>query len=105
MISAAKWARENKIPYLNLSREFQVAVIEYARNVLRIENANSIELDETVKEPVVVYMPEISRHTSVVLCGWVAGHLCSKMVLSGQSCAGCTEVSSADMSVTAIGMK
>lgn len=61
MISAAKWARENKIPYLGICLGFQVAVIEYARNVLRIENANSIELDETVKEPVVVYMPEISK--------------------------------------------
>lgn len=61
MISAAKWARENNIPYLGICLGFQVAVIEYARDVLHIENANSIELDETVKDPVVVYMPEVSK--------------------------------------------
>lgn len=61
MIAAAKLARENKIPYLGICLGFQIAVIEYSRNVLGLVNANSIELDETTKDPVVVYMPEISK--------------------------------------------
>lgn len=60
MMAAAKWARENAIPYLGICLGFQVAVIEFARNVLGLE-ANSIELDEKTKEPVIIYMPEVSK--------------------------------------------
>lgn len=60
MMSAAKWARENNVPYLGICLGFQIAVIEYARNVLGLKT-NSIELDETTEEPVIVYMPEISK--------------------------------------------
>lgn len=60
MMAAAKWARENSVPYLGICLGFQVAVIEYARNVLGLKT-NSIELDETVEDPVIVYMPEISK--------------------------------------------
>lgn len=60
MMSAAKWARENKVPYLGICLGFQVAVIEYSRTILGLET-NSIELDENVEDPVIVYMPEISK--------------------------------------------
>lgn len=60
MVAAAKWARENKTPYLGICLGFQIAVIEYARDVLGLD-ANSIELDENTKEPVIVFMPEISK--------------------------------------------
>lgn len=61
MMLAAKWARENKIPYLGICLGFQVAVIEFARNVCNLEGANSAELDEKTKYPVVIFMPEISK--------------------------------------------
>lgn len=60
MMLAAKWARENKVPYLGICLGFQVAVIEFARNVLGLKT-NSIELDETIEDPVVVFMPEVSK--------------------------------------------
>ncbi|KAJ3334351.1 CTP synthase ura7 [Blyttiomyces sp. JEL0837] len=61
MILAAKWARENKIPYLGICLGLQIAVMEFARNVCGLEGANSEEMDETTKHPVVVFMPEISK--------------------------------------------
>ncbi|KAI8994799.1 CTP synthase [Pilobolus umbonatus] len=61
MIMAAKWAREHKIPYLGICLGMQVSVIEFARNVCGMPEANSAEIDEKAKDPVVVYMPEISK--------------------------------------------
>lgn len=60
-IAAAKWARENKIPYLGICLGLQVAVIEFARNVCGLEGANSSELDPKTPHPVVLFMPEISK--------------------------------------------
>lgn len=60
MIEAARWARINQVPYLGICLGFQVAVIEFARNVLKMET-NSIELDETVNDPIIVFMPEGSK--------------------------------------------
>ncbi|KAF9271306.1 CTP synthase ura7, partial [Mortierella alpina] len=60
-IAAAKWAREQKVPYLGICLGLQIAVIEFARNVCGMADANSIELDENTNTPVVVYMPEISK--------------------------------------------
>ncbi|KAG0085799.1 CTP synthase ura7 [Podila epicladia] len=60
-IAAAKWARENKVPYLGICLGLQIAVIEFARNVCGMAGANSIELDANTETPVVVYMPEISK--------------------------------------------
>ncbi|GAA6031942.1 hypothetical protein JCM8097_003353 [Rhodosporidiobolus ruineniae] len=61
MISAAKWAREKKIPYLGICLGFQIAVIEFARNVMGLKDAHSAELLETTPHPVIVFMPEISK--------------------------------------------
>ncbi|KAF8945763.1 CTP synthase ura7 [Haplosporangium gracile] len=60
-IVAAKWAREQKVPYLGICLGLQIAVIEFARNVCDMPEAHSIELDENTTTPVVVYMPEISK--------------------------------------------
>lgn len=57
-ILAAKWARENKKPYLGICLGLQIAVIEFARNVLQWDNANSTELDPETPHPVVIDMPE-----------------------------------------------
>ncbi|KAN0060256.1 CTP synthase ura7 [Thecaphora frezii] len=61
MISAARWAREKRVPYLGICLGFQIAVIEFARNVCGIEGAGSAELEPECKDPVIVYMPEISK--------------------------------------------
>lgn len=61
MISAASWAREHRVPFLGICLGFQVAVVEFARNVCKIKDAGSAELDPKTSDPVVVYMPEISK--------------------------------------------
>ncbi|CAD6965820.1 unnamed protein product [Tilletia laevis] len=61
MISAAKWARTKKVPFLGICLGFQISVIEYARNVCGIKDAGSAELDEKCPDPVVIFMPEISK--------------------------------------------
>lgn len=53
MICAAKYAREHKIAYLGICLGMQIALIEFARNVLKLENANSVEFDSECKEDVV----------------------------------------------------
>tara|TARA_B100001996_G_scaffold92631_1_gene69027 strand:- start:228 stop:1940 length:1713 start_codon:yes stop_codon:yes gene_type:complete len=60
-ISAAKYARENNIPYLGVCLGLQVATIEFCRNVLGMKNANSAEFDDDEENHVVVFMPEISK--------------------------------------------
>ncbi len=57
-IAAAKYARENKIPYYGLCLGLQIAVIEYARNVLKLKGANSLEFDEKAEHPVINIMEE-----------------------------------------------
>ena len=57
-IMAANWARENAIPYLGVCFGFQLAVVEFARNVLGMEGANSTELDKETKYPVISLLPE-----------------------------------------------
>ncbi len=52
-ISAIKYARENNIPYLGLCFGMQMAVIEYARNVMHLEDANSEEANPETKYPVI----------------------------------------------------
>ncbi len=55
-IRAAQYAREKKIPFLGLCLGLQVAVIEYARNVVGLEKANSEEFDEHTVYPVIHLM-------------------------------------------------
>ena len=57
MILAAKYARENNIPYFGICLGMQIAVIEYARNVLGIADANSGEFDEQCVNKVIDFMP------------------------------------------------
>jgi CTP synthase len=57
-VLAAQYARENKIPYLGICLGMQIAVIEYARNVLGFKDANSSELNPDTKYPVIDLMPE-----------------------------------------------
>ena len=57
-ILAVKYARENKIPYLGLCMGMQIAVIEFARNILKMADANSTEVNPQTKYPVIYIMPE-----------------------------------------------
>ena len=58
MITAAKYARENNIPYFGVCLGMQMAVIEFARHVCGYEDAHSTEFDELTKYPVIDLMPE-----------------------------------------------
>ena len=57
-IKAVKYAREENIPYLGICLGMQVAVIEYARNVAKLENANSTEFDANTPYPVIGLITE-----------------------------------------------
>ena len=57
-IKAVHYARTNKIPFLGICLGMQCAVVEFARNVLEMENANSIEIDSETKFPVISMMEQ-----------------------------------------------
>lgn len=57
-IAAARFARENKVPYLGICLGMQIALIEYARHVAGLENANSTEFDLKTTHPVVALIDE-----------------------------------------------
>ncbi|MDO8499442.1 MAG: CTP synthase [bacterium] len=57
IILAIQYVREHKIPYLGLCYGMQLATIEFARNVLGIKNANTVEMDEKTSEPVIHINP------------------------------------------------
>ena len=57
-IAAARYARENKIPYYGLCLGLQIAVIEFARNVLKLKGANSTEFDPEATDPVINMMED-----------------------------------------------
>ena len=57
-IAAAKYARENEIPFLGICYGFQLAVIEFARNVCGLTDANSTEINPDTPYPVIDLMPE-----------------------------------------------
>lgn len=57
-IMAIQFAREHNIPFLGICYGFQLAVIEFARNICGLEGANSTEIDENTPHPVIDLMPE-----------------------------------------------
>ncbi len=57
-IETARYARENNVPYLGICLGMQIAVIEFARNVCGMEDANSGEFSDTTKHPVIAFMPD-----------------------------------------------
>jgi CTP synthase len=66
-IQAAEYARINKLPYLGLCLGMQIAVVEFARNVANMPEANSTEFDVETKYPVIDLMP--SQHNVVMKGG------------------------------------
>lgn len=61
-LMAVQYARENRIPYLGLCFGMQMATIEFARNVLKLKNANSEEVDPKCKNLVVHCMPDQAEY-------------------------------------------
>ncbi|KAI1265657.1 CTP synthase N-terminus-domain-containing protein [Xylariaceae sp. FL1019] len=61
MMLASQWARTENIPFLGVCLGFQVAVMQFARDLCSLPNADSQEFDDQTNEPVIVYMPEIDR--------------------------------------------
>jgi CTP synthase len=57
-VVAAKFARENDVPFFGICLGMQLAVVEFARNVCGLDNANSIEFDESTADPVISMMPD-----------------------------------------------
>ena len=80
-IKAIKYCRENDIPYLGLCLGMQLAVIEYARNVCNLKNANSTEVDKNTPHPVITFIPEQikilheSRYGATMRLGAYPAHL------------------------------
>ncbi|KAL7241581.1 hypothetical protein ACSBR1_014219 [Camellia fascicularis] len=60
-IVAAKYARENRIPFFGICLGMQIAVIEFARSVLGLQDATSAEFDPNAPNPCVILMPEGSK--------------------------------------------
>lgn len=61
-INVIKYCRENEIPFLGLCYGMQLAVIEYARNVLGLKDAHTTEIDRNTKNPVIDIMPEQKKN-------------------------------------------
>lgn len=57
-VAAVKFAREKKLPFLGICLGMQMAVIEFARNVLNLKDANSTEMDAHTKNPVISMMED-----------------------------------------------
>lgn len=57
-IKVIKFARENGIPYLGLCYGMQLMVVEYARNVLGLKEAHTVEIDPKTKDPIIDVMPD-----------------------------------------------
>ena len=62
-ITAARYAREKKIPYLGLCLGMQIATIEFARNVLKLEGAHSTEFEPNTPHPVICLLDEQKKIT------------------------------------------
>ncbi|KAG4303254.1 hypothetical protein PCK1_000592 [Pneumocystis canis] len=61
MIAAAKWARENKVPFLGVCLGFQISIIEFSRNICNLKDAQSTELQEDTKTPVIINASKIDQ--------------------------------------------
>ncbi|MCK0527308.1 MULTISPECIES: CTP synthase [unclassified Anaerobiospirillum] len=85
-IIAARYARENKIPYLGICLGMQVAIIEYARNVAHMDKANSTEFDTTTPYPVVGLITEWIDEDGNVEVRSDKSDLGGTMRLGGQLC-------------------
>jgi len=85
-ISAVRYAREQGVPYLGICLGMQVAVIEYARNVLGLKNANSTEFDTAAEDPVIALITEWMEPDGVKQVRGQGSDLGGTMRLGAQPC-------------------
>ena len=85
-IATARFARENHIPYLGICLGMQVAVIEYARNVVGLRGANSTEFDRESPHPVIALITEWMEKDGQVEQRDDKSDLGGTMRLGGQPC-------------------
>jgi CTP synthase len=85
-IAAVRFARENKVPYLGICLGMQVAVIEFARDMAGLENANSTEFDEDSPNPVIGLITEWMDKSGQVEQRSEDSDLGGTMRLGGQDC-------------------
>jgi len=85
-LMAVKYARENKIPYLGICLGMQSVVIEFARNVLGLKDANSTEFSKETKNPVIGLITEWVTNEGDVQQRDEASDLGGTMRLGGQEC-------------------
>ena len=64
-VAAVKYARQNNLPFLGICLGMQMAVIEFARNVLKLKNANSTEMDSQTEDPVISIMEDQKNITDM----------------------------------------
>jgi len=63
MIETCRYARENNVPFFGISLGLQVAMIEFARNVLGLTAANSTEFDQAPPHPIILLTPDVNGNT------------------------------------------
>jgi len=85
-IKTAQYARENNIPYLGICLGMQVAVIDYARNVVGLTDANSTEFDRGTTNPVIGLITEWQNADGTVERRDEASDIGGTMRLGGQEC-------------------
>jgi CTP synthase len=85
-IMAARYARENRVPYLGICLGMQVAVIEYARNVAGLAGAHSTEFDTSTPHPVIALITEWQTDEGEVEMRVEGADLGGTMRLGGQNC-------------------
>jgi len=85
-IAAARYAREQGVPYLGICLGLQIAVIEYARNVAGLAGAHSTEFNPQTPHPVIALITEWMDRTGAVEKRDAASDLGGSMRLGGQEC-------------------
>ncbi|MES2283466.1 MAG: CTP synthase [Pseudomonadota bacterium] len=84
-ICAARYARENKVPYLGICLGMQVATIEFARHVAGLKDANSTEFDVNTPNPVIALITEWKDHDGTIKTRDAQSDLGGTMRLGAQS--------------------
>lgn len=85
-LAAIKYARENKIPFLGICFGMQLAMVEFARNVLNIKDANSMEFDEKTKNPIIYLIDEFIDASGTKQLRTFQSPLGGTMRLGGYKC-------------------
>ncbi len=85
-MAAIRYAREHKIPYLGICLGMQLAMIEFARNVLHIEDANSAEFNPTCKNPIIYLIDSFIDASGQKQLRTVQSPLGGTMRLGGYEC-------------------